>query len=335
MIGGDGRAKASGRRILSHSFRAPDCYRMNGWARSGDDKAVDKMQQLFDRAQQQYTKQGIVECKPNQFAYATLVHAYAKTKSVNGALKAEVLLGDMYEEYLEQQQSNSLSLSPNKADRVVPNTQLVTAVMDCWQKSGSLEAGKRAEALLQWMIGTGEKTKDDAIRPNARSFSTAISAWARTRAAGKAHRARQLLLKMEQMHQDGQVESPPNAYCYTNVLNSCAYCIQEDSEKKASLAIAVKTYKELLESNDPKVQPSHVTFSTFLTALRNLLPENEKRVNAVRTVFEAAVERGQVDSLVLQKLQAVLLPKDFGKILEQNGQGVPSQIPKSWSRNVR
>jgi hypothetical protein len=181
--------------------------------------------------------------------------------------------------------------------------------MDCWQKSGAPDAGRRAEALLNWMVVTSQETGETAIRPNAHSFSSAISAWARTRAAGKAKRARKLLQLMSEMHRQGKIESPPNTYCFTNVINSCAYCIQEDAEKKGALAIAVQTYKELLKSET--VRPSHVTFSTFLTALRNLLPRGEQRTNAVRRVFETAMECGQVDPLVVQKLQAVLSQQDL------------------------
>ncbi len=227
-------------------------------------------------------------------------------------------------------------------------------VMDCWQKSGAPDAGLRAEALLQWMIVKSEEGSkrgvDSAVmlRPNARSFSSAISAWARTRAAGKASRARRLLVRMSQMHADGTIKSPPNTYCYTNVINSCAYCIQEAEEKKISLAIAVKTYKELLK--DEKVKPSHVTFSTMLTALRNLIENDEKRSNAARTVFETAKDCGQVDSLVVQKLQAVLPQKDFQELIPfsahmaENGSGKDrkkgnkvswaAKIPSEWSKNV-
>mmetsp|Transcript_19440 Transcript_19440/g.45439 ORF Transcript_19440/g.45439 Transcript_19440/m.45439 type:complete len:118 (+) Transcript_19440:127-480(+) len=90
---------------------------------------------------------------------------------------------------------------------------------------------------------------------------------------------------MKQMHNNGQVESSPNSYCYTNVINSCAYCIQEEEEKKLSLAIAVQTYKEMLKDENAE-QKSHHLFDFPETALRNLLPNDDKRTAAVHEVFK-------------------------------------------------
>uniref|UniRef100_A0A7S3DQM5 Uncharacterized protein n=2 Tax=Entomoneis paludosa TaxID=265537 RepID=A0A7S3DQM5_9STRA len=320
---------------------------MNGWAKARGDPVTnaEHVQALFDRHVQHYQTSGQrPDCRPNHVAYATLIHAWTKTRTVSAAYKAEGLLQQMYVEFQKDEEADSNSKNKLGADRIIPNTQLITSVMDCWQKSGAPEAGQRAESLLQWMIVRSQEQSNPHVaammRPNAHSFSAVIAAWARTRQAGKAARARKVLTLMSQMHAKGQIVSPPNTYCYTNVLNSCAYCIQEDDEKKASLAIAVQTYKELLNHADPTVQPTDVTFSTFLTALRNLLPSDDKRTSAVRTVFEAAQERGQVSHVVVQKLQSVLPKKDYEELIpsscreETTGHVLADQIPAEWKRNV-
>jgi len=53
-----------------------------------------------------------------------------------------------------------------------PNTQLVTSVIDCWQKSGDRDAGEKAEALLDWLIDLYEKEQDESLRPNEFTFTS-------------------------------------------------------------------------------------------------------------------------------------------------------------------
>jgi hypothetical protein len=53
-----------------------------------------------------------------------------------------------------------------------PNTQLVSAVLEAWQKSGSSSGGAhQAEALLDWMIAASVQDKDPQLAPNEYSFS--------------------------------------------------------------------------------------------------------------------------------------------------------------------
>ena len=309
---------------------------MDGWAKSRRKNALEQIENFLDRAIDSYNR-GNKECKPNQVAYSTLIYTYARSQTVESAEKAERLLREIADEYRKTLREKTQLGRKSHTDLVVPDTQLITAVMDCWQKSGSPEAGQRAEALLNWMIEMTEETGRKDMQPNAYSFASAIAAWARTSTPGKATRARKLLVQMTQMFRDGKIESPPNAYCFTSVINSCAYCLPDVTEKKCSLAIAIQTYRELLKSQTLK--PTHVTFSTFLTALGNLLPSGKERTNAVRSVFEAAMERGQVDPLVVKKAQAATSsPEDLVDLIPidwvEDGIVQVDKIPSYWSRNV-
>lgn len=336
---------------------------MSGWAKTGGGSGcstgtLGKIHHLFDRAVALY-QQGNDDCRPNQFAYATLIHAYAKSKTIEGALQAEQLLQTVAQEYKAQIQqakvanhqqgvktktAASLSSSSSSEFWVVPNTQLVTAAIDCWQKSGAVDAGHRAEALLNWMIEMAEEAEQDLTTmamakemwPNSYSFASAIAAWARTSSPGKATRARQLLVRMSQLYRDGKIDGPPNTYCFTSVINSCAYCRADELEMKSSLEIAIQTYKEMMKSDSTAI-PTHVTFSTFLTALRNLVPRGKERTQAAKTVFEAAIQRGQVDPLVVRKTQSAVEDwKDFipSYCFDKGGAVQADKIPRDWSRNV-
>jgi truncated hemoglobin YjbI len=90
--------------------------------------------------------------------------------------------------------------------------------------------------------------------------------------------------------------------------------------------------------NSQNGTPNEVTFSTFLTALRNLLPQSKQRAAAVKSVFESAAKDGMVNNLVLRRVQSVLnlqeLKEMFTTALSEDGQVCLEQLPNEWSRNV-
>jgi hypothetical protein len=167
---------------------------------------------------------------------------------------------------------------------------------------------------------------------------TAIAAWAKTRKFGKAIRARAILSKMVEMHKSGAISAPPNTYCYTAVINSCAYSENEELEKRYALQIAVDTYKELIDS--AYGEPNAVTFSTMITALRNLMPASEKRAGGVRTIFRKCADDGQVEELFLRRLQSALNTAQLRElvgdhVISSDGRVDINLIPLEWKRNTQ
>jgi hypothetical protein len=121
---------------------------------------------------------------------------------------------------------------------------------------------------------------------------------------------------MIELHESGGLSACPNTICYTAVINSCAYCENDDMEKREALRIAIGTYKDL--ENSRYGSPNHVTYSNLLTALRNLLPISQKRSVAIQDVFLSAVKNGYVDQVVVQRVKCkfvrescVEIPSDF------------------------
>jgi hypothetical protein len=121
-----------------------------------------------------------------------------------------------------------------------------------------------------------------------------------------------------------------------NRYTSGAYCEKDAAEKRTALEIAIFTYKELVKS--PYGNPNEVTFATFLTALRNLLPRSKERSAAVRSVFETASNDGRVNNLVLRRVQSALTSKElhemFPGAISEHGEVQLNQLPKEWRRNV-
>lgn len=185
---------------------------MNGYARSREEDAIQKAEQIFDRMQAAY-KAGNKKAQPNMHSYVTLINAYQKSNDPDAAPKAEKALFELYDEY--KQGNNELK----------PNYQLMTTVIDCWQRSGEGDAGEKAEALLEWMISLYQEKEDKDFEPNSYTFSSAITAWSRSRKLGKAFRARAVLQRMIDLHKAGSLSASPNDRCYTAVINSCKFFV--------------------------------------------------------------------------------------------------------------
>jgi hypothetical protein len=147
---------------------------------------------------------------------------------------------------------------------------------------------------------------------------------------------------MKAMHESGGIISAPNAHCYTAVINSCAYCVDDATEKKNALGIALSTYKEL-ERTPSHGSPNHVTYAELIGALSNLLPPSDKRTGAIRSVFKRCQETGQVDSLVVRRLQMSLTAAELKETLSSCNDSIVSPggainvqlIPAEWKQHLR
>ena len=118
---------------------------------------------------------------------------------------------------------------------------------------------------------------------------------------------------------------------------SCAYCENDYLDKQDALKIAVQTYKDLAASK--KANANHVTFATTITALRNLMPQGERRDAAVQTIFKNAAADGYVDEMVVQRIQSVLSPDKlrglFAAAVTDDGVIRVEQLPSEWRRKVK
>jgi hypothetical protein len=299
---------------------------MSAWAKSSNKNKVQYAEEIFQRMLEMH-KSGNTKARPNFISVVVLVDAIVKSDQDGAAEKAEKIVLDMYESYKTGEST------------IKPNTMLVTSVIDCWNRSGESNAGERAEALLDWLIQTyKEQDMDEDLMPNEFSFAAAISAWSRSRKFGKAFRAKAILDKMVAMSESGSIKAAPNSYCYTSVINSCAYCIDDSVEKRDSLQVFVDVYKQMNTVEDMEL--SHVTFATVLLALRNLLEPGEKRSSAARTVFKKVIEKGLCSVPVLNRLKSVVDGDEFRDIVGRNVVGdngfIDLQVlPADWTCNVK
>lgn len=165
-----------------------------------------------------------------------------------------------------------------------------------------------------------------------------ISAWGKTRRFGKAARAQAILQTMIDLHESSKLQAKPNTHCFTAVINCCAYSEKEASEKRIALQIAVDTFHELCQKPQYGI-PNHVTYSSLLTAIRNLAPANDQRANTIRKLFTKCCQDGQVDDLVIRRMQSALSFKQLKEIfgdanVGNDGQVNTDAIPPEWRCNL-
>lgn len=143
---------------------------------------------------------------------------------------------------------------------------------------------------------------------------------------------------MIEMYESGKLSAKPNTHCYTAVINSCAYCEKDEVEKREALQIAIDTYKDLVSSGYD--QPNQITFSTLITALRNLMPNSPKRTQVIGNVFRKCADNGHVEEFVIRRLQSSLSVAYLRELLgddavADDGSVNIDQLPAEWRRNAR
>jgi Pentatricopeptide repeat domain len=348
---------------------------MNGYTRQRDIETnasigMPEAIRTFRRMFEAYEQRSITACRPNLHSYVTLINGCKQHVASLSGLSSDQLsrLDAQFPGFLsaseaaETAESALLRLYKEfeelRLDELKPNIQLITTVIDCWKLSGRPDAGDRAEYLLNWALELHNIHNDPTFEPTAYTFVSAITAWGKSRRLGKASRGRKILERMIELHHAGVLSAPPTTHCYTAVINGCAYCENDEMDKRHALQIAVQTYKDLqshrsssLNQHDASHRklpaPNEISYTAFLTAVRNLSSDGVKRAAAIFTVFESAITDGMVSDLVLHKVKAALSPEQLGELLrrnggltvkEQSGAGLDrnciEKIPDSWRRNV-
>lgn len=257
-----------------------------------------------------------IRVKPNARTVATLMDAYGRLGTPEGARRTEDLLDALRDAWVAS--DHSVSLAPNlvcyntvltawaKAggslaatnclrlfDRlpVPPDRISYNAVLHAVARSGWRDAGARAEAILKddmmQFAAAGCGGGDDetaaivvAVTPNARSYTTCMDAWGQ---GGQfPDRAHALLTELQNMHRaTGDEGLRPNIYSYTTVIH--AYAASKHA-CKAAAAYAVFT-----DMIDAGVAPNRVAYNSLLNCCATSTPHPEL-VDMVETLYRQLLQ---------------------------------------------
>lgn len=309
-------------RHLSLPEASPDgrtlCAVMDAWVKSGVTGAADRVSAMLDvaidrqkRAVQgdHASREGVV-MKPDVVMFNTAIQAwgtrrnvgvstqYASGKADHGARKAEQLLQLM----MILNESGDLG-GRNEHDEndagLAPTTRSFNMVLNAWTEAcrddRSGDSAERAEQVLNDMIkqyqGTGV-----SVKPDARSFTTCIRAWARsTGHPNFALRAQDVYDRMTHLYRLSQDDDiKPDSNAGNALIAAWAKSIVDDSAERAARAFEdmkeffepdVYTYNALIDAyvrkgdvwkayetltkleNSTSVKPDIVSYNSTLQAL--------------------------------------------------------------------
>lgn len=302
----------------AHSYTAV----LTAWARNEDDKGVatKRAEDLFNSLERKYAA-GVTDVRADTSVYNALINVWTKQGDRKALYRVTQLLELMEELGLQ-----------GGDDIVAPNSRTYCAVLDCLARSRNFKAYHKSLEIIQRMEDFYAEGYE-AVRPCVRAYSTVITTIARSRKRNKAVKAQEMLRRMESQYVKGNIAARPNVYSYNGVLNAAAFTNGDEKDQEEAFRVACLTFDELRMSEH--LQPSHVSYGTFLKAIRNLMPESEMREKLVTSVFRRCCKEGLVGDMVLREMKAISSPDFYQSLMEGVGYGTKLGIPpKSFSANV-
>ena len=300
----------------AHSYTAV----LTAWAKNGDGKAIatTRAEELFNDFDRKYAA-GETDVQADTSVFNALINVWAKSGERKALYRVTQILSTMEE------------LGLQGGDEIVaPNSRTYCAVLDCMARSRNFKAYNKALEVIQRMEDFHSEGYE-SVRPCARAYSIVISTIARSRKRDKAVKAQEMLRRMESEYVKGNVVARPTVYSYNAVLNAAAFTSGDERDQEEAFRVACLTFDELRMSE--YLQPTHVSYGTFLKAIRKLMPDSEMREKLVTSVFRRCCKEGLVGDMVLREMKALSSPDFYQSLLEGYGTklGIP---PKSFSANV-
>ena len=295
---------------------------LTAWARNEDDKAMatKRAEELFNNLERKYAA-GRTDVRADTSVYNALINVWAKSGDRKALYRVTQILSLMEE------------LGLQGGDEIVaPNTRTYCAVLDCLARSKNFKAYNKSLEIIERMEEFHAEGYE-SVRPCARTYSTVITTIARSRKRNKALKAQEMLRRMESEYVKGNVAARPNVYSYNGVLNAAAFTTGDERDQEEAFRVACLTFDELRMSE--YLKPTHVSYGTFLKAVRKLMPDSEIREKLVSSVFRRCCKEGLVGDMVLKEMKALSSPDFYQSVLKGVGYGTKLGIPpKSFSANV-
>lgn len=279
------------------------CYGYQDKTKEG----LEKVRELFQVMKHLYQLNASPSLQPDTPVYNALINSIIINKGIgNRAQEAEIVLYEMLE----------ASNAGNEA--LQPDSETFRLVFNGHKGNPHPSVAYKVEKLVELQDNSG-------VIPTAGSYNAAIQAIAWTRTPDKAPLCWKLFQKMKEQ------DLEPTLSCYNGILNACAHSV-EPSNPADVFGIAVKVFNQLRD--EEKLAPNVKSYSNFLRACGQILPDNPKRESVVQNIFYRCAEEGHVGRSVIAELLDACSEEVLVKLLggdPKNG----LKIPRKWSRNVR
>lgn len=255
----------------THPHMQPNVYTfsslMNVWVKSKDPAAPERVETILDLMHDLHLEFPGWGVAPNQVTYTTAIDVWAKLGRVD---RAEQLLHDMHVAYKQ-----------SGMEWLKPNLPAFNGLLVALARAGETDRAQKVLEQIEALYESGEL--DDS--PSVISYSTVLSAFAKSSKAGSARRAEQILRQMK----DRGVR--PNVISWNTVID--AYAKEKDPERAESL---LREMNHDYEQGINDVKPTMRTYSSVLSAWSaNRSPQSGERGEQLLDLMAKLYTAGEMD----------------------------------------
>jgi len=219
------------------------------WARSGKPESIERAEALVRRMKERSEILVQPELAPNVKTFNALLDVYGRNKR---AQKAQETLDRMISGYRDGKEDW-------KPDNISINT-----VISAWSNSGDHQAGTKAEACFKRMEGYGNELH---FKPDAWTFSSLISAFAKSRELNAAFRAQYYMDDMKSRYEAGDNTCKPNVVSYSALLSAWSKSRENDALERGYAIL--DEMKKLEAAGNHSVSPNAFTYLPIISLISN------------------------------------------------------------------
>ena len=270
------------------------CYNtvLKAWKNSGADDAAERAIDLLDEMERLAADERGLDTLPDRVSYTTVIHIWFKRGDKVNSPRIKALLkkrsrtgvaGDitMYNAYLDGlakaghcQEAQDLldELCDNYfagTSAIKPDVVTFNTVIAAWPPA------EKAEAVFRQLMTLGPQLD---IAPTVISFTTLITACAKSKCPEKAERHRQELRTVYSTTSDELLR--PDRKLYTTVLR--AWKLSGDPRALDKCYALVEDLKALHQSGVPNCNPDHMVYNTLLEVIAaSPIPDKAERAHSI------------------------------------------------------
>lgn len=288
-----------------------DCWSKSGRKDAGEnaDRILQKMEASDDVQPDRISYNSVIYTwahisKNIEQAEAVLRRMFYSFKSGNYAAKPDL---DSYHFILEELQriagsddeatrKAEMYLKRTKRSGLIPNLKTYNFALTCWAKSKASNAGGAAEALLREMKappGEHDRYAPVPVKPNSRSYSSVITAYANN---GQAKQAEMIFKSMYREYNRGNTSVKPKLRNFNTVLAAWDKCKSvSDNERVKAM---VKLLADLPKTGALSMKPDIISANTLLHCLaKSDAVESQNYAESVLSSLETDYEATKDPSL--------------------------------------
>jgi len=256
---------------------------MSAWSKRTSKAEGSKAPHYVERLLQRLIKEqdaGNENAAVGTFLYNKVLEAWANSNEEGSAERTEEILSKMEQMFLE-----------DANETVKPDESSYNAVIKAYVKNGNRQiAASKVESLIERMERNRETI---GVSPNRRSYNLLLYAFANSNLQDSAQHAEDILIKMNEKYEQGDVDCKPDVNSYNQVLTAWARGKCDDFEYRMQ-----SIYDKLLALPEKmNVKPNTDSFNTVMGGwLKSEDPSSSDSVLKVLETMEYAFGNGNINA---------------------------------------